>query len=151
MSSDQVTDLLTGLAELLDASGVGEWNPTGAAGGTLAAPVIALRSTPPTATYSITLTDYLAERNARLTDATIAVNVRVRGDKAPNTASNIAQKIYLALQALGPTTLGTTPNQIKITDVYWQSETQLGPDQNGRYERSVNYYVRANLAHPRLE
>lgn len=149
MSADAITDLLTGLAELLAAQGVGEWLPAGAAAGA-PLPAIALRSTPPNAPRSITLLEYVAERSARLTDSTIAINVRIRGDKAPSTAAGIAAQVYAAIHALGPVELGTAPNKIRINDVFWQSETQIGPDQNGRYERSVNYYARLNIAHPRL-
>lgn len=149
MSADPITDLLTGLAELLEAQGVGDWNPTGAATGE-GTPAIALRSTPPAAARSITLIEYSTERSARLTDTLVAVNVRCRGDRDPSTAAGMAQQVFLALHALGPTQLGTAPNLIKISDVCWQSETQIGPDQNGRYDRSVNYYARLNIAHPRL-
>jgi Bacteriophage minor capsid protein len=152
LSADPVTDLLVGVAELLHAAGVGTWNGLGAAAATGSTDTaITVRQTPPAPDRSITLTDYPVTSNARLTDTVTGLNVRVRGTGSPSTASAIAAAIYTALHARGRTALGTAPNVILISDAYLQSEAQVGPDANGRAVRSINYYVRWNRAHARLD
>lgn len=151
MSTDPVTDMLTGVAELLAAAGVGSWNPTTVVALSPTVPAIGVTATPPDAPLSITLNNYTVDQSAKLTDRVEGLNVRIRGDRRPNTAKHIAHQVWLALHALGRRTLGTVPDQVPVVDVFWQSEAEIGPDQNGRFERSINYYVRMNLAHPRLE
>ncbi len=152
MSDDALTDLLVGVAELLDAQGAGDWSGLdGPAPTSALATAITLRQTPIAPDRSITLTDYAVSASARLTDTITGLNVRCRGDRSPSSASAVAGKVYLALQALGRATLGTAPNQVIVSDIYWQSEAQVGPDANGRSVRSVNYYVRWNRGHPRLD
>lgn len=152
MSADQLTDLLVGVAELLHTAGAGIWNGLGAPAATGAAETaITLRQTPPAPDRSITLTDYAVTANARLTDTVTGLNVRIRGDRSPSTASDIGGAVYAALHARGRVALGTAPNVVLISDAYWQSEVQVGPDTNGRWVRSINYYIRWNRAHPRLD
>ncbi len=152
MSADQLTDLLVGIAELLHSAGAGTWNGLGAPAATGAADTaITLRQTPVAPDRSITLTDYSVSSNPRLTDTITGLNVRIRGDRSPSTASAIAGAVYTALHARGRTALGTAPNVVLISDVYLQSEVQVGPDNNGRSVRSINYYVRWNRSHPRLD
>lgn len=151
MSADPITDLLVGVAELLDTAGAGTWNGLGVAAATGPTDTaIALRQTPPDPDRSITLTDYPVTSNARLTDTVTGVNIRVRG-RTPSQASATAAAVYAALHALGRTALGTAPNVILVTDAYLQSEAQVGPDNNGRAVRSINYYVSWNRPHPRLD
>lgn len=151
MSADPITDLLVGVAELLDAAGAGTWNGLGAAAAVGATnTAITLRQTPPEPDRSITLTDYPVTSNARLTDTVTGLNVRVRG-RTPGQASATAAAVYAALHALGRAALGTVPNGVLVTDAYLQSEAQVGPDNNGRAVRSINYYIRWNRAHPRLD
>lgn len=149
MSGDFETDLLTGLAELLAAAGVGNWSPSGVAPAGL--PTITLRVTPPTPDEVITLTAYTAESNTRLTDSITAVNVRIRGTRDPGSASLTSSLVHRTLHALGRATLGTTPNQLLVSDVQFRSATLIGPDGSGRQVRSENYYVLHNRPHPRLD
>lgn len=146
-----MTDLLVGVAELLQAQGAGTWNGlTAAVTTTPTATAITIRQTTPAPDRSITLTDYPVTSNARLTDTLTGLNVRIRGTRDPSSASDIAGKVYTALHALGRATLGTAPNQVLVADIYLQSAAQVGPDANGRAVLSVNYYVSWNRAHPRL-
>lgn len=137
---DPVMDMLRGLAAALAASLVGDWTPSGVSA---AEWPIALISTPPNAPKSITLTSYANTRQPSLVNVTTAVNVRVRGDKTPATCADKAAEIYGALQGLR----GVLPNGARITQVFFASETQIGPDQSDRYERSVNYYVQHDIVH----
>lgn len=150
MSANPKSDLLDGLCELLATAGVGTWSPNTAVGTSTSVPVIAQQATPPESPLSITLNLYDVQQDAALTDQIIGLNVRVRGDRRPQTARNIAHQVWLALHALGRQMLGTAPNQVIINDIFWQSEVELGPDENQRFERSINYYVRMNVPHPRL-
>jgi hypothetical protein len=138
--ADAFTDMVRGLAQVLHDAGVGDWSPGAAS---TAEWPIALVSTPPNAEKSITLTMYASDRKPSLVNVLTAVNVRVRGDKAPATSSGKAAEIYAALQGLR----GVLPNGARVTQVFWASETQIGPDQSGRYERSTNYYVQHDVMH----
>lgn len=133
-----VSLMLTGVAEALHAAGVGVWNPTDAAAA--GSVPIAIGSTPPNAEQSVTLIDYTLTANPRLSDRLIGLNVRIRGTRAPAAARELAEAVYAALQGRR-----TLPNGQLISQIYWQSEVQIGPDQNGRYERSINYYVQMNI------
>lgn len=149
MSDDFETDLLTGLAELLAAESIGNWSPDGIA--PAGRPTITLRQTPASPDETITLNAYLETADVRLTDSMTAVNLRVRGTRDPSSCSAVAGAIYSALHALGRATLGTAPDQVMVTDVQYRSAVQVGPDQNGRHVRSLNYYVLHNRPHPRLD
>lgn len=146
MTADTHTDLLLGLAEDLEARGIANWAGEGAAavasGGL---PGVTLRQLPPQPAFVVCLVDYDASMNARLTDSGINVNVRIRSDAGPSKASLIAGQITNAWHALGHYRFGIgTDHELRITDVQWQSETALGPDTNGRHERSVNFLVLLN-------
>lgn len=150
MSDDKVHDLLVGVAEMLDGFAIGEWSPTAAPVAGSQTPLIVLRAFPPQPERIISITDYGNVADARTTEFETLINIRIRGDRASATASGISARIFEALHALGRYTLGTAPNQVKITDIQWRSETSLGPDSIGRTERSLNYAVLWNRAHARL-
>lgn len=142
MSADTGTDLLAGLAQHLHTAGIVNW--AGLAGVAAAAgglPAITLRQLPSEPSFCVTLFDYRVAASARLTDSVIGVNVRVRSDAGPGKASLVANQIFLAWHALGRVTLSTG---LMLTDLQHQSETQLGPDSNGRHERSSNFYALLN-------
>lgn len=141
--------LLTGLAELLDTAGVGVWSPSAAPGATDVA--ICLIVLPQSPERIICLTDYPVSADPRLTDAVIGIQVRVRGTDDPAVASDLRDAVYDAIQGQSITTLGTAPNAVVVSSIAWQSEVPLGPDGLGRYERTINYYVRVNRAGDRLE
>jgi len=102
---------------------------------------IALTSTPPNPEKSITLADYGISADPKLSDRVIGLNVRIRGDRSPGTALKKAEDAFAVLQGRR-----TLPNGCLISQIFWQSEAQIGPDQNGRHERSINYYVQMNIA-----
>lgn len=130
--------MLLGVAQALGDAGVGAWSPSAVPSG--AWPII-IDTTPPTVATSITLTEYGLGASPRLSDRVIGLNVRVRGDRAPATVRDKAADIFAILQGRR-----TLPNGQRITQVFWQSEVQLGPDANGRHEMSINYYVQMNIA-----
>jgi hypothetical protein len=141
--------LLTGLAELLESAGVGSWDAAAVPDGSDVA--ITLVNLPQSPTKVVCLTSYPVMQSARATEGIVGVNVRVRGDTDPRTASDIADEVFGALGARGRTAIGTAPNDLVVAAIDWQSSAPLGPDANGRHEISANYYVRVNRAHDRLE
>lgn len=146
--ADPQTLLLSGLAQVLAEAGVGNWSP-GAVPASEALPLIVLRALPERPERVISLTDYGQVLDGRLTDATISVNVRLRGTRSPGDVAEMAWGVASAWHALGRRLL---PSGIDVVDVQWSSEAQLGPDGAGRHERSVNYTVRWNVpGQPRLD
>jgi hypothetical protein len=142
MSADTGTDLLAGLAQHLHNAGIVNWaGLSGVAVATGELPAITLRQLPSEPAFCVTLFDYRVTANARLTDSVLGVNVRVRSDVGPSKASLMANQIFLAWHALGRVTLSTG---LILTDLQHQSEAQLGPDGNGRHERSSNFYALLN-------
>jgi hypothetical protein len=146
MTADVTTDLLIGMAEDLDERGIAVWSGEGSAvTSTGGLPGVALRQLAPQPAFIVCLTDYGQAMNAKLTDQSTSVNVRIRSDAGPGKASLIAQQITNAWHALGRYRFGIgTPHELRVTDVQWQSETALGPDTTGRHERSVNFLVLLN-------
>lgn len=134
-----ISAMLTGVAQLLDAAGVGSWSPSAVTANPWP---IAIATTPPNADQAITLTDYALSADPLLSDRLIGLNVRIRGGAAPATARDRAELVYGVLQGFR----GALPNGQRVVQVYWQSEIQVGPDANGRHVRSVNYYVQMNVA-----
>jgi hypothetical protein len=135
--------LLVGLAMLLDEDGVGVYTPGGASVEGAGLPAITLLSLPQTPDRVICLTDYPLSADPALTDVVVGVQVRVRGTRAPLDASDIRDGVYDALQGRAQLPL---PNGFYLVHLYWQSESPIGPDSNGRFERTINYYAHANRA-----
>lgn len=147
MTADTPTDLLVGIAEELHAAGVGLWGGlTGVAASSPTLPAIVLRQLPSEPAYVLALFHYRLAADAKLTDTLIGVSVRARsGTKNPGPASVALEGVFLRMHALGRFRFGIgTDHELRITDMYWQSEADLGPDGNGRPERSANYYVQLN-------
>jgi hypothetical protein len=146
VTADVATDLLIGMAEDLHERGIVNWAGEGSAavasGGL---PGLTLRQLPPQPAFIVCLADYGGTRNARLTDSTIQLNVRIRSDAGPSRASLLAEQITNAWHALGHFRFGIgTDHELRVTDVQWQSEAPLGPDTSGRHERSLNFLVLLN-------
>jgi hypothetical protein len=131
--------LLEGVAQALNAAGVGVWSPNAAVAG---AWPIALEATLPNADTSIVITPYDLSADPKLSDRVTGLNIKVRGDRSPATSRDKAHEVYGVLQGLR----GALPNGQRVAQIFWQSEVQIGPDTNGRWERSINYYAQWNVA-----
>jgi hypothetical protein len=118
--------LLEGVAQALNAAGVGAWSPNTAVAG---AWPIALEATLPNADTSIVITPYDLSADPKLSDRVTGLNIK-------------AHEVYGVLQGLR----GALPNGQRVAQIFWQSEVQIGPDTNGRWERSINYYAQWNVA-----
>jgi len=143
------SDLLTGIAELLDEYGAGNWSPNAVP---TAEPAIVLGRIPQSPERIISLAAYGVATDPKLTDSIVGVQVRVRGSTAPMAASDIADDVFDALHGQTDVELGAgTAHALWTVAIAWQSSADLGPDSNGRYERSDNYYVTVNRPSLRLE
>lgn len=144
-------NLLTGVAELLDTDGVGTWSPSAAYAA--ADTAISLINLPQAPDKVVCLADYRVTADPALTDSVIGLQVRIRGDRDPRTVMNLSEAVYDCLHGLTHAQLGTAPNRVQVVRIAWQSESTLGPDANGRHERSINFYVMVNRPDPtgRLE
>lgn len=129
--------LLTGLAEHLQAAGIGVWRASGVYQASEVG--IVIRGIPTSPDRIITLAPYVVAGPAGLADVTQGVQIRVRGTKDPRVAEDLADSIFDALDSAH----GLTWSGVPIVQVYRQSYAALGADANGRWETSSNYYVEA--------
>lgn len=142
--ADQISDILTGLAQQLAADLVGTWNPSGSTVADSVTPVIALHTAPPAPDRVITLVGYLNTSMPGLTDSLLTVNIMCRGTTDPNVALGMENAVYLSLQGRH----GALPNGALISQMWLQSAARIGPDNNRRHQRSANYYLQFNRTAP---
>jgi hypothetical protein len=143
------TSILTGVAELLDEYEVAEWS-SGAV--PISEPAVYLGRLPDAPDRALALASYPVAADPWLTDSIVGVQVRVRGTTAPDVARDLASAVFDALHGLHDVELGTgTDRALWVRMIVWQSGASLGPDANGRHERTENYYVHVNRPSNRLE
>lgn len=145
--------LLEGLAGVLDAAGVGYWRPDDtyeASDGEALQPAIVLIDLPDEPEQVICLTDYPVVDEPGLSDSIVGVQVRTRGGRNPLEASDLRDGVYGVLHGLRNVVFTpvepATGEAVVIAQIYRQNATPIGPDGQGRYERSENYYVMVNRA-----
>lgn len=146
--TDFTVNLLTGIAQYLENAGVGTFETAGTPN--TATTAICIIGLPQTPDRIVCLTDYPVEDSAVLTDAIVGLQVRCRGTTDPRTAADLHDAVFNALHGMAGQTFNTGDDAVNTVDIYRQSSTNLGPDVNGRWERSDNYYIRHNRNHPRL-
>lgn len=139
MAVGWTTDLLIGLGEHLDGAGVATWRPSGAyqAGET----GIVVRGIPQSPDRLLTLAPYPLD-NAEwrgMADYATALQIRVRGTVDPRVCEDLADSVFDQLDSLS----GLVLNGVSVVDMWRQSYTSLGADDNGRWQRSENYYINA--------
>ncbi|MFB7900207.1 minor capsid protein [Streptomyces xiamenensis] len=139
------SDLLDGVARLLDAEGVGAYRPDGiyTAGDT----AIVIADMPPAPDRVICLSAYPVEDSPALTDTVTGVQVRTRAGPDPRAVADLDDQALDVLNGSGPHHFGAARVQL----IYRQSAADIGADQLGRRERSSNYYAHANRAGRHLE
>ncbi|MGI5252774.1 minor capsid protein [Actinacidiphila glaucinigra] len=140
-----LTDLVDGLAQLLDAADVGTYYPPG---GVYGPDDTAITDTalPSSTDRAVVLTAYFVQESTTLTDCTVMVQVRVRAGTDPREAADLEDAVHAVLHASGPHTFGTA----RVLLISRVSASALGPDSQGRHERASNYQVRAHQPHPQL-
>lgn len=126
-------DLLTGVAELLDAETDAVWNPNGVYAADQIGIVLGVPTQSPPSL--VALAAYNNIDHAALADSTVMLQVRTRGpDADPVPADDLADAVFDALQGLRQTV-----NGIRIVYGKRNSTYPLGIDGNGRQERTDNY------------
>ena len=137
------SDILTGLAQLLDAEGIGTWRADNSA--YQADEVAIILGVPPQSPDRvITLAPYSASDDPTLSDTSQAVQLRFRG--APNTGVlpvlGLVDGAFDVLQNRSRFWLGAT----FVVQCHRQSQAYLGSDENQvgklnhRHEFTSNYY-----------
>jgi hypothetical protein len=138
-------NLLTGLAEFLDARGVASWYGNDPFPKTPPHPPVALRSLPdfPDRAYSLDAYTEVDAENPDLSDVTTAVQLQSRGTAEADDVDDIADAAWQVLHGARMLTLGSGLTAVHVSLIYRRSTARLGVDGHGRYERSCNYYVLA--------
>lgn len=148
-------DLMAGLAALLHAAGHGVWSPDAppmpGVGTALGLPLITLVRLPQTPERIICLTDYRSDDHGALSDAVLRVQVRIRGDRDPNTARTIADGIMNTLHGRTHFTVTNGASTVHVVQCLSRSESPLGPDGQDRHERVINFDLQVNRAGAHVE
>jgi hypothetical protein len=140
-----VSKLMVGLAEMLDTLSIGTWTASSVYDDD-DAPIITLDRLPDSPDQVVCLSDYRVSANGRLTDSVIGVQVRTRAPvSTPSAARDLADAVLNVWHGAAHLTLGTSPNVVSVSQILFQSAAPLGPDQRGRQERSMNFYIYANV------
>lgn len=136
-------DLLTGVAERLHAEGAAAWKPTTPYVATDTA--IVLKGMPAKPDRCVVLTAYDVD-SPYGEHVVQGVQVRCRGTTHPLDVDDLADAVRDALHGLTHVEL----HGIAVGSVRRSSHASLGPDTNGRYETSSNFYVLAARPAPAL-
>lgn len=137
--------LLTGLAVMLDDAGVGTWREGTAYQANEIA--ITLVEIPPDPERVICLTDYPLEDDPSLSEGLVGVQVRTRGGRSPMVARALSDGVFDVLHGRRSIVFGEgTAFEVRVAHIYRNSATPIGPDSQGRHERSESYYVHVNRA-----
>ncbi len=134
-------DLLTGLAGLLHAAGVGTWKESGAYSTDQTA--IVLGEIPEVPQKIIALATYPIADHPTLSDSTAAVQVLTRAGVDPREVDDLDDAIFDLLHNASQLRLSTG---VRIVQCLRNSGAPLGHDENGRWMRSSNYYLKVHRA-----
>ncbi len=138
-------DLLVGLAQLLEDGGVGAWQTAGAypADAQTIIKVSDLGGDAPASQVQqniVSLTPYPVADDPTLSDSVQGVQVRLRGSRDSRSVDDLDDLVFDLLQGLGPVTL----HGVRVSLVVRRGGAPLGPDANGRHQRSSNYHLTAH-------
>lgn len=133
-------DALAGLAQLIENGGVGTWQATGKYPAGSANPIF-IKAAPAMPDSIITLTPYVVSDDGTLNDSVLGVQIRFRGTTDPRAVEDVADAVFDRLHGAGSVALSPTAWLVHAARM---SGTPLGPDGNGRHERTDNYYLTVN-------
>jgi hypothetical protein len=137
------SQLLTGLAALMEEAGLGVYRPDGViADGETG---IFLHRLPEAPDRAYALTPYPVE-DTGLTDVTDGIQVRMRAGPDPNDVSDMADAVRDLLHMREATLLGS----VRVSLMWRRSQAPMGQDVHGREEISSNYYLRSNRPAPHV-
>lgn len=135
------TDLLTGLAEHLEAAGIVDWQPSGIYTAPYARPVAVHDQLPASIDQAVALACYQGPLSADGLSTVIAgVQLRWRGNRDPRTVKAPADAARDLLDGAGGIALG--PVHIALIEL--RSSALLGQDESFRWERTDNYLITAS-------
>lgn len=129
-------DVITGLGALLNTSGVGTWDASGAAVTT--GTVITAEFMPPAPDRAVVLTTFPLTQVAGSPTARWILQVRTRG--LPNQvldSVDLADAVKTQLDGLTGLTWGSTT----VTQVIFYTSFPVGVDDSVRYEHVTKYYI----------
>ena len=130
-------DLVTAIAEMLDAANLSQWLPSGAYAPT-GGPITVIRAVPDVGRDVVTLSSYPVLDSWGWDDHITGIQVRTRCQGTnPLSVDRLDDAIYLLLHGRHGTELGGH----RISKISRQSGASLGQDENKRWARSSNYYV----------
>jgi len=144
--------MLAGMAEMLRLAGVVSFTwygePYADPPASPLIPALYLVELQPEPERVVALTDYPLEAMPGLSDSLVGVQCRIRVGREPAPAMRIRDRIKDVWHGAGPlycdlSWLDSEPS-FAIAQIGWQSAAPIGPDSQGRYERSENYYVNIN-------
>lgn len=131
------SQLLTGLAALMEEAGLGVFRPDGViADGETG---IFLHRLPEAPDRAYALTPYPVE-DTGLTDVTDGIQIRMRAGPDPLDVLDMADAVRDLLHMRENTILGT----VRLSLIWRQSQAPMGQDEHGREELTSNYYARSN-------
>lgn len=130
------TDVVEGLAELLDEQGLGTYGPPDEPYPTSGTAIV-LGVMPAQPDRVLCLTPYPIQDTAG-PEAITAVQVRMRAGRDPRAAYDLADEVFDVLDGREHYRLRAVPVSLS----WRQSEASLGLDANGRMELTANYYFR---------
>lgn len=131
------TNLLEGIAQLIEDAGIGVWKATGVY--TTSETGIVIDTVPASPDKIITLSDYPVSDDPTLSDSVIGVQVRTRlGGQNPSLVKDLDGAIFSFLHGMPAQTMA---NGVHIVSCFRNSGASLGQDANNRWMRSSNYYV----------
>lgn len=126
-----------GVAEHLAAHTGITWRPDGAYTPTETAATIKAVPATPDRVVAITVYDVDDDPDPRQVVATFAVQLRFRAPGRPDAVDDLAQEAFEVMHGKHHTTFG----QVPIGRCARQSVAPIGPDANGRHERTDNYRI----------
>lgn len=138
------TDLLAGVAQLLEDEGVATWNPAGAYPADARRPIM-MGVVPSGPDEVLTLTAYGITDDPSLSDSVHGMQVRGRAGRDPRTVDALLDDVFDVLHGLHGVDL---PGGIRLELALRRSWTPLGADDNSRHERSDNYALTVHRPSP---
>lgn len=136
--------LMAGIAQLLEGSGVGAWQDAGVYPAGTVLPIY-IRAVPAAPDRLITVSHYPVAQVAWTVDTVEGIQVRNRGPADdPRPADDDADAIRAALDGLEHVDVGG----VRVSLIQWQSGAPMGQDSNRRWEMTQNFYVLTTRARP---
>ncbi|MBT2509895.1 hypothetical protein J7I98_29340 [Streptomyces sp. ISL-98] len=137
------SDLLGGLATLVEGTGLAMYRPDGIYAATETG--ITFTVMPDEPDRVLCLTAYPVE-DTDLTDATTGIQIRMRAGRDPRDLDAIADALFDLLHNRRGLVLGG----VHVALIWRQSQALMGQDQHGRMELAANFYARTTRPSPHL-